>query len=129
MSERFYSSERQQDRLGQTRVVNNVVADCIRSILGSRANAFRWKRPLMDMGLESIELLQLQTLLSERLDVELEPSFFFRHPTPQSIASYFHGNSSSVDDADIAPLARETIGIAPPPSPQSNMKSIKFCYK
>jgi malonyl CoA-acyl carrier protein transacylase len=43
----------------------------------------------MEMGLDSLELLELRALMSQRLGVELEPIFFFQYGTYDAIARYF----------------------------------------
>lgn len=47
------------------------------------------KRALMDMGLGSLDLYGLRMLIGRKLGVDLDPSFFFRYGTPESIVAYF----------------------------------------
>src|SRR5260370_20209207 len=50
------------------------------ALLGEeRASAYSAQRPLMDMGLDSIELVELKSLINERLGVKLSPMFLFEH--------------------------------------------------
>jgi acyl transferase domain-containing protein/enoyl-CoA hydratase/carnithine racemase/acyl carrier protein/SAM-dependent methyltransferase/NADP-dependent 3-hydroxy acid dehydrogenase YdfG len=56
------------------------------ALLGeARASAYSPQRPVMDMGLDSIELVELKSLISEQLAVRLSPTFFFEHETPEKI--------------------------------------------
>jgi malonyl CoA-acyl carrier protein transacylase/ribosomal protein S18 acetylase RimI-like enzyme/acyl carrier protein len=67
-----------------------LVADAIRTILGPRrAAAFAPERSLADMGLDSLELLELRSLLGQRLGQKLDSTFFFRYGTAQAIVQHF----------------------------------------
>lgn len=73
-----------------------LIEECIRFVLGSRRSAaFVRSRPLMEMGLDSLELLELRALMSQRLGVELEPTFFFQYGTNDALARYFKGTEGS----------------------------------
>ena len=72
------------------------VEESVHSVLGKdRASAFAAQRPLMEMGFTSFELLELRTLLSQRLGVELDPTFFFRYSSVEAIVNYFQRGASS----------------------------------
>ncbi|MEG4395134.1 non-ribosomal peptide synthetase/type I polyketide synthase [Microcoleus sp. BROC3] len=78
--------------LKENETLDDVIEECIRLVLGSRRSvAFARSRPLMEMGLDSLELLELRALMSQRLGVELEPTFFFQYGTYDAIARYFKG--------------------------------------
>jgi myxalamid-type polyketide synthase MxaB len=70
-----------------------VVEATIRTVMGEeRAAAFARKRPLLEMGLGSFELLELRTLLAQRVGIELDPTFFFRYSTAEAMIDFFkHG--------------------------------------
>ncbi|GET41659.1 type I polyketide synthase [Microseira wollei] len=75
--------------LRENETLDELVKDCIRLVIGDeRMAAFAPKRPLMEMGLDSLDLLELKTILSQRLGWELEPTFFFQYSTPEAIARY-----------------------------------------
>jgi malonyl CoA-acyl carrier protein transacylase len=75
--------------LQENETLDEVIEECIRFVLGVRRNAaFAPQRPLMEMGLDSLELLELGALMSQRLGVELEPTFFFQYGTLDAIARY-----------------------------------------
>jgi len=85
-----------QKRLGvelkNNETLDDLIEKSIRFVLSERRMAaFAPKRPLMEMGLDSLELLELRALLSQRLGVELEPTFFFQYGTKDAIARYFKG--------------------------------------
>ena len=70
--------------------VEAAVREGVERVLGaSRREAFRPDRPLMDMGLESLDLLELRRSLSETLGIALDPTFFFRYGTPDAVVRYF----------------------------------------
>jgi acyl transferase domain-containing protein/SAM-dependent methyltransferase/acyl carrier protein len=63
---------------------------CLRGLLGrKRGAAFSWTRPLREMGLDSLDLLALRSLLQQTFEKPLSPTFFFSHPTLQDIQRFF----------------------------------------
>jgi acyl transferase domain-containing protein/acyl carrier protein/ribosomal protein S18 acetylase RimI-like enzyme len=90
-----YDLSRWMERFGKTRnaarvetaKLDRIVADSIRSVLGpQRSGAFAATAALMDMGLDSADLMGLRALLGERLGVDIDPAFFFSHGTSEAIA-------------------------------------------
>lgn len=81
---------------------------CVRAVaeLGPTA-LYDPKSPLMELGLDSLNLLELRTMLSQRLSLSLEPSFFFSYPTPHAIAAYAEGRirRAAAASADSSPRA------------------------
>jgi acyl transferase domain-containing protein/SAM-dependent methyltransferase/acyl carrier protein len=64
-----------------------VVQHVIISILGeNRAAQLTATRPLMEMGLDSVELVELKGLLAGHFRIKLTPTFLFDHETPEKIA-------------------------------------------
>lgn len=80
-----------------TRPIPTIIDDAIRFVMGKeRAHAFSRQRPLMELGFGSAELLELRTLLSQELQVDLEPTFFFRYSTANALIDYFqHGKEAA----------------------------------
>ncbi len=65
-----------------------VVQQQVLLLLGEqRASAYSAQRPLMDMGLDSLELVELKTLLEGQVGVKLSPVFLFEHETPAKLAA------------------------------------------
>ena len=95
------------------RGLETTVRQAVERVLGpTRRTAFQPDRPLMDMGLESLDLLELRRSLSEALGVTLDPTFFFRHGTPSAVVRYFSDQSlrapsPSTAVVGTAPLVRE----------------------
>ncbi len=58
------------------------------------------KRALMDMGLSSLDLYGLRMLIGRKLGVELDPAFFFRYGTPESIVAYFDSKAKGLADGN-----------------------------
>jgi len=90
---------------------------------GDRWDSFDAKRPLMEMGLDSLELLELRSLLSQQLRIELEPTFFFQYSTPEAICRYFQNQfiaSPSQPKAIGLPTQTATPSENPTPPPTAN---------
>src|SRR5206468_12302261 len=59
----------------------------ILALLGEeRAAAYSARRPLMEMGLDSIELVELKSLVRGRFGVKLPPAFLFENETQERMA-------------------------------------------
>jgi len=71
--------------------IAKMIEESIVSILGNQraTAAYSPTRSLEEMGLDSMDLLELQMLLSRRLGVELEPAFFLQHNKLETITRYF----------------------------------------
>jgi len=71
--------------------------------LGKEAEqAFSVDRPLMEMGLDSADLLQLQAQIVQKYSVELEPAFFFQYNTPEKVIGYLEEKRS--DETQESPV-------------------------
>ncbi|NET57684.1 MAG: aminotransferase class III-fold pyridoxal phosphate-dependent enzyme [Symploca sp. SIO2E6] len=81
-----------QGAVESTKNIDEVVAACVRAVMNQK-HAFDAQRALMEMGIESLELLELKYLLEKKLGVEVEPNFFFEYGTTEAIASYFKGET------------------------------------
>ncbi|UUM22231.1 SDR family NAD(P)-dependent oxidoreductase [Mycoavidus sp. SF9855] len=94
-----------------TRAVNQVepiVRSAVIEVLGSqRAPAYDPQAPLMEMGLSSLELLELRRRLSTRLGESLPSTFFFSYGTPEAIIGYFMAQVA------VQPVAQTTVTPAP----------------
>jgi acyl transferase domain-containing protein/acyl carrier protein len=74
--------------------LNSQLEACLRTLLGSsRQAAFSWKRPLREMGLDSLNLLEFRTLLQQTFEQPFSPIFFFSHPTLLDIKRYLNESS------------------------------------
>ena len=51
------------------------MAGCIRVVMNKK-HSFDSERPLMEMGIESLELLELKYLLEKKLEVKNRSEFF-----------------------------------------------------
>ncbi|MCU7925174.1 MAG: SDR family NAD(P)-dependent oxidoreductase [Candidatus Thiodiazotropha sp. (ex Dulcina madagascariensis)] len=66
-----------------------IVQECMESIIGNkRMERFTPDAPLMELGFDSLELLELRELLGKRLGVKLGAPFLFQHNTADKIAVY-----------------------------------------
>ncbi len=64
-----------------------IIESYVRQLLGSRgADAYAPDRSLRDIGLDSLDLMELRLLLGRHFGTDIGTSFFFTHPTPAAIA-------------------------------------------
>ena len=88
--------EPERDKKTENLNLLGIIEQSIRSIMGSRRlTNYSPKWPLNEMGMDSLDLLELRSLLSRSFEVELEPGFFFQYGTPQAIARYFQGHTEA----------------------------------
>ena len=73
------------------------VEQAIRRILGNtREAAFAPDRPLMEMGLDSIDLLELHTQIQQQYALDLTPTFFFQANTAEKIRAFIEPRQQKV---------------------------------
>ncbi len=71
--------------------VARIVEDGIRQLLGPvRMAAYSPDRSLMEMGMDSLDLMRLRGYLTEKLGYEPEASFFFRYSTASAMTKALH---------------------------------------
>jgi|GEM_PF-558387 len=67
----------------------------LRRLLGpKREGAFAWSKPLRDMGLDSLDLLEFRTLLGRMFSRPFPPTFFFSYPTLADIRRYLEADAA-----------------------------------
>ena len=80
------------------------VRECMTSVKPSDGT---WSddKALMDMGFESLQLLELRSLLSKRFSQNVPATFFFQYNTPQRIAEYLYSKSGirNPENASVQP--------------------------
>ncbi|MGD0282879.1 MAG: beta-ketoacyl synthase N-terminal-like domain-containing protein, partial [Dissulfurispiraceae bacterium] len=95
----IHAREGEESKLSKARrreEIHSLIEKCVRSVMGEKdEKLFSPKMPLMEMGLDSLTLMELRSLLSRQLGEELDSSFFFRCSTPEAIARFFTGAESS----------------------------------
>ncbi len=78
------------DTTGVDKQVEPIVRSAVIEVLGSqRSTAYDPQAPLMEMGLSSLELLELRRRLSTRMGQPLPSTFFFSYGTSKAIIGYF----------------------------------------
>ncbi|UAW64836.1 SDR family NAD(P)-dependent oxidoreductase [Mycoavidus sp. HKI] len=100
--------------------VEPIVRSAVIEVLGSqRATAYDPQAPLMEMGLSSLELLELRRRLSTRMGESLPSTFFFSYGTPEAIIGYFMAQVA------VQPVAQTTVQSMPQtsatPEPQASI--------
>jgi malonyl CoA-acyl carrier protein transacylase len=94
--------------LADARSLKTVIEESVLFVLGEgRGNEYLPKRALRDMGLDSLDLFGLRLMLSKRLGIELDTTFFFQYSTTEAITEYFLSQHTSEEpspkDQDISP--------------------------
>ncbi|HDR9511993.1 TPA: GNAT family N-acetyltransferase, partial [Burkholderia cepacia] len=76
-----------------------IVQEVVVQVLGkARAQVYGPRIPLMEMGLSSLELLELRHRLGERIGQTLEATFFFQYGTPSAIIDYLQTQDLKIDE-------------------------------
>nr|ADA69237.1 trans-AT polyketide synthase [Nostoc sp. 'Peltigera membranacea cyanobiont'] len=61
----------------------------VQSCLGDeKRSGYKFDRPLMEMGLNSVDLLILSEQISDRFGLILDPAFFFSYTTPEKVLMF-----------------------------------------
>ncbi|MBE9227560.1 GNAT family N-acetyltransferase [Phormidium sp. LEGE 05292] len=80
----------------ENETVCDIVEECISQIMGSQYQAaYGSSKKLVEMGLDSLDLLELQALLEKRFKVQLDSKFFGQYDTANNIISYLNKNINS----------------------------------
>ena len=70
--------------------IGTFVEQSIMEILGEKVRGkFILTTPLIDLGFESISLMELRALLSDKFKEEINPTFFFQYGTAEAIIQFF----------------------------------------
>ncbi|KVP12485.1 hypothetical protein WJ84_21725 [Burkholderia ubonensis] len=72
---------------GRERGTLDVVAEAIRRIMRT-PDAFAADRPLRELGLDSMGLMELRLLLGAAFSIEFDPASFFTYPSARAIAGH-----------------------------------------
>lgn len=71
--------------------VHKLVEAAVRAVLGKQgAASYAPHRAIMDLGLDSLDLYSLRSLLSEQLRQPITATDFFRYPSPAALGEYLH---------------------------------------
>ncbi|HEY3861189.1 MAG TPA: SDR family NAD(P)-dependent oxidoreductase [Verrucomicrobiae bacterium] len=111
----LHNRTRQSNSPAETAIIDPepIVQECVLAVLGeARQAAFAWKMSLMDMGLTSVDLLDLRRMLSRRTGLELDSTLFFQYGSPEALAGYLRGAPQPAA-ADASPLEEPVMSQAP----------------
>ncbi|MCP4457815.1 MAG: polyketide synthase, partial [Cytophagales bacterium] len=81
------------------RSITSFLEDKIKALLGESNSGFEIDRPLMEMGLDSADLLELQNQIIKKFETSLEPSFFFQYTTVGKVVEYLVSTLSISNEA------------------------------
>lgn len=75
---------------------NSPLNDIFKKIIGEdRIKSFKRNIPLMEQGLDSIEMVELRALINRNFDTDIKTSFFFQYNTIEKISRYFIDNTAA----------------------------------
>lgn len=70
--------------------IKKIVEENIAMVLGEeKMREYSQTKPLMDIGFDSLSLLELRSLLAARFETEIHPRFFFQNGTAEKTINYF----------------------------------------
>ncbi len=102
--------------------IKHFIENTITFILGStKEDGFSLERPLMEMGLDSADLLELNEQISYKYQLPLKPTFFFKHNTAERIITYLQEH---VDDVALERTAKTQETVIPKQSVQNNYNDL-----
>ena len=61
------------------------------------SESFDANTPFMNLGLDSLDVVQVVSRISKQLPFELSSTVVFEHPTPKDLAHHIHRQSRSTD--------------------------------
>ena len=103
--------------------------DLIKTLLGSeKTENFSQDRPLMEMGLNSADLLEISEQISVKFQRKLEPAFFFQYNTLKRIISYLEVMSRPEKPKE-APSGKEEFSSAQAVHPKEDLNAFKLKTK
>ena len=65
------------------------------SLDDDKKSGYKFDRPFIEMGLNSVDLLTLSEQISEHFRIDLDLSFFFSHPTPAKVLNFLREQNIS----------------------------------
>ena len=80
------------------------VCDVAREVMGTVIDT---DAPLMSAGLDSLSATEFTSMLSERLNIEIEATALFDYPTLQSLAGFLSSKLASIDVTEASPRGEE----------------------
>jgi acyl transferase domain-containing protein/NADPH:quinone reductase-like Zn-dependent oxidoreductase/acyl carrier protein/ribosomal protein S18 acetylase RimI-like enzyme len=88
--------------------VREVVESLVKAKMnGAGEAAYSRDRPLMELGLDSTDLLTLSDAIKGRFGLKLDATFFFRHNTVEKILAHVHARMSVATEAASMEVAGE----------------------
>ncbi len=83
--------------------IQTLVETAVAQLLGANGDVLDPDQPLMEMGLDSADLLQLLCRIEEAYRRRLQPGFFFEHNTIAKVVEYFAVEPSTIADVASQP--------------------------
>ncbi|MDJ1130683.1 beta-ketoacyl synthase N-terminal-like domain-containing protein, partial [Streptomyces iconiensis] len=94
------------ERAGDTRQLVHTVRDAVAAVLGHGADqTVALTRSFKELGLDSLGAVELRDRLGAQLDLRLEPTLTYDHPTPAAVVEHLRTVLSGTTEAAAAPHA------------------------
>ncbi len=88
--------------------ITKFLQEKVNTLLGEDKKAFDMERPLMEMGLDSADLLELQNQIIENLEVSLDSAFFFQYNTIGKVVLYLVTTLGISKEDEVQEVANES---------------------
>jgi len=89
----FYDNASRKAITEDNEFIKDYIVRSIKSVLGpDREKGFALDRPMMEMGLDSPDLLELKERLTYKYRIKLRADFFFKYKTPERVIAYLQEN-------------------------------------
>lgn len=110
---------------GGNEQVNQFIRHKIEQLLGDEKGAYDIDRPLMEMGLDSADLLTLQKHLENNYSQRLKPGFFFHYNNPRKVISYLEDLLQTCSEGENPGKQQEQIKREAAARPTASMGEIR----
>lgn len=110
--------------------ISRFVQETVAQLLGGMKNRFDLEQPLMEMGLDSADLLKLQKLIEDEYHQKLQPGFFFEFNNLNKVTGYLadqldvHGQTGLKRAAGGGSATRSEVGTRPTAAGNSKPREV-----
>ena len=76
--------------------IQDYVIKKIAKVLNIDGAALDLRRNIMDMGMSSLQLIEVGAVIQKELDIELYPTLFFEYTNVKELTDYFHSEHRQI---------------------------------
>lgn len=84
----------EQDAGGAAQDVSELVDDSVQRLMEDNRESYSSDKTLYELGFDSLDHMELASLLASNLNIELDSSILFEYDTPQKLSSYLAQRTS-----------------------------------